>query len=327
MRRASTPPPIASQTAGLERYFPDRPDISNMGPLAQYDAFLILITQPVTCTMPVTAASGSTRTLQWGAGWNNAGWSGADGTPPQQAFACADGSYAAAYRFVDAGLERYFPGRPDISNMGPLNKYDAFLSPGDRARELRDAHCAVARWPGRVWRSVEMGNTTEEQEQAWEQLATEVGGELITRKERGRRFLGRHLQLAVVGKAGTSPIALDVRVEYGGEYAPNSLVTRIRAPYVARDAFSFSVKRVRARLSDGAVLHGMARLAGRHKVEPGDLGFERDFLITANDTRRFGHCLRIQGFCGLIQSQPSIDILRPHAPAGACSREVASRSP
>ena len=112
---------------GLERYFPDRPDISNMNPLAQYDAFLILITQPVTCAMPVTAASGSSRTLQWGIGWQNEGWSGADGTAPQQAFACADGSYAAAYRFTDAGLERYFPDRPDISNMGPLNKYDAFL--------------------------------------------------------------------------------------------------------------------------------------------------------------------------------------------------------
>jgi len=49
------------------------------------------------------------------------------GTARQQAFACAAGSYAAAYRFTDAGLERYFPDRPDISNMGPLNKYDAFL--------------------------------------------------------------------------------------------------------------------------------------------------------------------------------------------------------
>ena len=112
---------------GLERYFPNRPDISNMGPLAQYDAFLILITQPVSCVMPVAAASGSSRTLQWGVGWHNEGWSGADGTPPEQAFACAAGSYAAAYRFTETGLERYFPGRPDISNMGPLNKYDAFL--------------------------------------------------------------------------------------------------------------------------------------------------------------------------------------------------------
>jgi hypothetical protein len=50
-----------------------------------------------------------------------------DGTLPQDAFACADGSYAAAYRYVAGGLERYFPGRPDISNMGPLTKYDAFL--------------------------------------------------------------------------------------------------------------------------------------------------------------------------------------------------------
>ena len=153
-----------------------------------------------------------------------------------------------------------------------------------------------------------MGGTTDEQEQAWQQLATEVGGELIARRERGRRFLGRHMQLAVVAKAGTSPIALDLRVEYGGEYATETLVTRIRVPYVARDTFSFSIKRVRARLSDGAVLHGMARLAGRHKVEPGDLGFERDFLITANDTDKVRALLADSRLCGLIQAQPSIDV-------------------
>ena len=98
-----------------------------MNPLGQYAAFLILITQPATCTMPVASASGTSRTFQWSVGWHNEGWSGADGTAPQDAFACATGNYAAAYRFTDAGLQRYFPGRPDISNMGPLNKYDAFL--------------------------------------------------------------------------------------------------------------------------------------------------------------------------------------------------------
>ena len=77
--------------------------------------------------MPVPSASGATRTLQWGVGWHNEGWSGADGTAPQDAFACAMGNYAAAYRLVNGAWERYFPGRPDISNMGPLNKYDAFL--------------------------------------------------------------------------------------------------------------------------------------------------------------------------------------------------------
>jgi hypothetical protein len=98
-----------------------------MNPLGQYAAFLILITQPATCTMPVASASGTSRTFQWSVGWHNEGWSGADGTAPQDAFACATGNYAAAYRFTDAGLQRYFPNRPDISNMGPLNKYDAFL--------------------------------------------------------------------------------------------------------------------------------------------------------------------------------------------------------
>jgi hypothetical protein len=56
---------------------------------------------------------------------NNATWSGA--STPEEAFACATGSYAAAYRYVAGGLERYFPDRPDISNMNPMAQYDAFL--------------------------------------------------------------------------------------------------------------------------------------------------------------------------------------------------------
>jgi hypothetical protein len=112
---------------GWERHFPDRPELSNMGSLEQHDAFLILITGDVTCEMPAADPPGTERTLDWGVGWQNEGWTGADGTAPQDAFACAAGSYAAAYRLIGGGWERYFPDRPDISNMGPLNKYDAFL--------------------------------------------------------------------------------------------------------------------------------------------------------------------------------------------------------
>ena len=42
-----------AKDGGGERYFPDRPDISNMGPLHKHDAFLILLTAPVNCTMPI----------------------------------------------------------------------------------------------------------------------------------------------------------------------------------------------------------------------------------------------------------------------------------
>jgi hypothetical protein len=111
----------------FERYFPNRTDISNMGDLEQYDAFLILITQPVTCQMPAADPLGTQRTLDWSAGWHNDGWTGPDGTSPQNAFACADGSYAAAYRLVSGGFERYFPDRPEISNMALLSQYDPFL--------------------------------------------------------------------------------------------------------------------------------------------------------------------------------------------------------
>jgi hypothetical protein len=114
-------------SGGWERHFPNRPDISNMQDFEQYDAFFILVTQDTTCQMPLADPPGSLRTLDWGVGWNNDGWTGPDGTSPQDAFACAEGNYAAVYRLVSGGWERYFPDRPDISNMGPLNKYDAFL--------------------------------------------------------------------------------------------------------------------------------------------------------------------------------------------------------
>ena len=114
--------------AGLERYFPGRADISNMTDLAQYDAFLILTTEAVSCEMDVEAAAGTSRTLQWAAGWQNAAWTGADGTTPESAFACAGSSVAAVYKYLEGGgLERYFPGRTDISDLTALNQYDAFL--------------------------------------------------------------------------------------------------------------------------------------------------------------------------------------------------------
>jgi hypothetical protein len=111
----------------FERYFPERPELSNMTDLEQYDTFLILITDDVTCEMPVADQPGTERALDWGVGWQNDGWTGPDGSAPADAFACADGSYAAAYGLVDGGWERYFPDRPDISNMEALNQYDPFL--------------------------------------------------------------------------------------------------------------------------------------------------------------------------------------------------------
>ncbi|UCH86935.1 MAG: hypothetical protein JSU97_00530, partial [Dehalococcoidia bacterium] len=110
-----------------ERHFPDRPGMSNMTDLEQYDAFLILITEEVSCEMAVGDAPGSERTLDWSAGWQNEGWTGADDTEPEDAFACADDSYGAAYRLVGGGWERYFPDKPGISDMSSLEQYDAFL--------------------------------------------------------------------------------------------------------------------------------------------------------------------------------------------------------
>jgi cysteinyl-tRNA synthetase len=64
------------------------------------------------------------------AGWHSFVWTGPSGTDPQTALACIDdGSYAIAYRWlgVSASFERWVPGRPDISDMGTLSKYDSLL--------------------------------------------------------------------------------------------------------------------------------------------------------------------------------------------------------
>jgi len=114
-------------TGGWQGYFPALPDSSTMTSLAQYDTFLILITESVSCEMPLEAAPGASRTLEWAVGWQNVGWTGADGTAPAEAFACAEGKYAAAYRYTASGWQGYFPALPGSSSMTDLAQYDAFL--------------------------------------------------------------------------------------------------------------------------------------------------------------------------------------------------------
>jgi hypothetical protein len=120
---------LDAATQTFQRWIRGSGDLSNMADVQPYDALLALngSDQPATCNMPVATASGASRTLQWGVGWHDDGWSGTEGADPADAFACAAGNYAAAYRLANGNWERYFPERSDISNMGPLSKYDAFL--------------------------------------------------------------------------------------------------------------------------------------------------------------------------------------------------------
>ncbi|MGD0205339.1 MAG: carboxypeptidase-like regulatory domain-containing protein [Dehalococcoidia bacterium] len=98
------------------------------------EGYVTQTSQSVTVPPPVThldihlvpAAAAATRTLEWGPGWHNAVWTGAASTP-EEAFACAEGKYAAAYRLANGSWESYIPGRSDISTMTDLDQYDAFL--------------------------------------------------------------------------------------------------------------------------------------------------------------------------------------------------------
>jgi cysteinyl-tRNA synthetase len=62
-------------------------------------------------------------------GWHSIVWTGPSGIEPETALACVEGSYAIAYRWVDSGepFERWIPDRPDMSDMGNLDKHDLLL--------------------------------------------------------------------------------------------------------------------------------------------------------------------------------------------------------
>ena len=87
----------------------------------------VTVPPPVTdLNIQLVPGAAGTRTLEWGQGWHNAVWTGAASTP-EEAFACAEGKYAAAYRYTASGWEGYFPGAPGSSTMTDLAQYDAFL--------------------------------------------------------------------------------------------------------------------------------------------------------------------------------------------------------
>jgi len=72
----------------------------------------------------------TTRSFDLGpSGWHNLVWTGPSGTEPGTALACIEGGYAIAYRWMDDSepFERWIPGRPAMSDMRSLNKYDLLL--------------------------------------------------------------------------------------------------------------------------------------------------------------------------------------------------------
>lgn len=133
-------------------------------------------------------------------------------------------------------------------------------------------------------------------DEVWRQLCNEIGAQFVE----GGFWRGDKVQAQV--KDWT--ITLDTYTESSGEVSTthtraSTTYTRMRAPYVNRDGFRFTIYR-------RGLFSGMGKLLGMQDIEIGDPAFDRDFIIQGNDEAKVRALFGNPRIRELIQSQPSI---------------------
>ena len=108
------------------------------------------------------------------------------------------------------------------------------------------------------------------QAELWNLLAQQVGGQFIE----GKGFGGVH---RVEVSVGQWIVTLDTFVVSTGK--THITYTRMRAPFVNRDGFRFSIDRA-------GFFNAIARKLGFQDVEIGDAEFDKAFVIKTNDESR-----------------------------------------
>ena len=115
-----------------QRWIGSRPDLSDMGQVAQYDTLLALnsSSQPASCTPPDVMLLGRTVTIPAGL-WANFAWSGNVTLASNDVADCfGQGNISVMYRLDAAtqSYQRWIRGRPDLSDMGNVAPFDTLLA-------------------------------------------------------------------------------------------------------------------------------------------------------------------------------------------------------
>lgn len=128
----------------------------------------------------------------------------------------------------------------------------------------------------------------------WKQLAEQLDGEFF----RGKRFKSDRVE----AYHGDWMITLDT-------YTVDKVTfTRIRAPYVNRDDFTFKIFREN-------LGHRIGKVLGMKDIKVGHEGFDRDFVIQGSDERKLQMMFENPKIRQLISYQPKIQLgLRREAP-------------
>jgi hypothetical protein len=129
------------------------------------------------------------------------------------------------------------------------------------------------------------------QEEVWRQLCSEIGAEFVA----GGFWRGNKVQARV--KEWT--VTLDTYTVSTGD--THITYTRMRAPYVNKDGFRFTIYRK-------SLFSELGKRLGMQDIEVGDPEFDRDYVIKGNDESKVLALFGNPRIRQLIQAQPSIEL-------------------
>jgi hypothetical protein len=126
-------------------------------------------------------------------------------------------------------------------------------------------------------------------EEIWQQLCSEIGADFV----QGGFWRGDKVQARVKEWV----ITLDTYTVSNGK--TSTTYTRMRAPYVNRDGFRFTIYRK-------GLFSELGKLLGMQDIEIGDPEFDRDFIIKGDNEAQVLALFANPKIRQLIQAQPSI---------------------
>ena len=129
-------------------------------------------------------------------------------------------------------------------------------------------------------------------DEIWSLLAQQIGGEFTP----GEGWTGRS---RVDAQVGQWVVTLDTFVVSTGK--STITFTRMRAPFVNRDGFRFTITRA-------GVFSPVARVLGFQDVEVGDAAFDKAFVVKSNDEPRVRTFLADPDLRARLALQPSLTL-------------------
>lgn len=129
-------------------------------------------------------------------------------------------------------------------------------------------------------------------DEVWRELCRQIGADFVD----GGFWKGSRVQARV----GPWTITLDTYTVSTGD--TSHTYTRMRAPYLNRDGFRFSISRK-------GIFSDFAKWFGMQDVQVGRQPFDEDFIIQGNNEERLRQLFANDLIRGLIQNQPSLSFM------------------